>query len=114
MFFYILQLKIYLTAEVSHAVLNDLKIFIREDPSSTEQTGYTNAPGEAWIVREYESDKDEYEFDIVRKHPLCINHFSVSVKLAQGKHFFKIILFASFMINVIQHKLVIFTKCFSG
>ena len=48
-------------------MLNDVAVYIREDPAATEQTPYENADGAAWLVAEYEPGGNGYEFDEVSR-----------------------------------------------
>ncbi len=61
----IFQIEIDLSSEGSlWASLNELEVYVREDPESVVQTPYDNAAGSVWIHSE-EDNMDMFEFDEV-------------------------------------------------
>ena len=54
-------------ADGSHSVLNDVKIFVREDPHETEQTYFSTTPGAGWVHHTYRNmaANSDHFFDVV-------------------------------------------------
>ena len=44
------QVYVDLVGNGSHAMLNELAVYVREDPEAQSQTPYDNAQGSAWLT----------------------------------------------------------------
>ena len=66
-FLFFLQIKIKLFAQVGHSALNDVKIFIREDPVETGQHYFINSLGSGWLHETYQNEAENanHAFDVV-------------------------------------------------
>ena len=60
------QIKIYLRAEASHSVLNDVKIFVREEPEGTGESLFSTNPGAGFIEQSHDDQaSSNHHFDVV-------------------------------------------------
>ena len=85
-------------ADGSHSVLNDVKIFVREDPHETEQTYFSTTPGAGWVHHTYRNmaANSDHFFDVVSVYA-CAQMALLYMKMYVNLVFFHDKLFSTCM-----------------